>query len=165
MLRLALSIALALGLAAVAPVPAHAAKKFRNTHNGVPPAQVVTLSRSLLASGGGQMFIDGVQDSLLVLGTKAFVVTDIIVTLPDGTPPDTTTPIEVAISFGLRNFFVKEIGARSYTYSFAGGLMATPGADFGVNNYSSVPVDVKVIGYLVEGPAPAQGVSPIPPAN
>ena len=165
MLRLALSIPLALGLAAVAPVPAHAAKKFRNTHNGVPAAQVVTLSRSLLALGGGQMFIDGVQDSLLVLGTKAFVVTDIIVTLPDGTPPDTTTPIEVAISFGLRNFFVKEIGARSHTYSFAGGLMATPGADFGVNNYSSVPVDVKVIGYLVEGPAPAQGVSPVAPAN
>jgi hypothetical protein len=43
--------------------------------------------------------------------------------------------------------------------------MATPGAEFGVNNYSSVPVDVKVIGYLVEGPAPAQGVSPIPAPN
>jgi hypothetical protein len=165
MLRLVLSIALVLGFTALGPAPAHAAKKFRNTHVGVPATQVVTLSRSFLAVNGGQMFIDGVQDALLVLGTKAFVVTDIIVTLPDGTPPDTTTPIELALSFGLRNFFVKEIGARSYTYSFAGGLMATPGAEFGGNNYSSVPVDVKVIGYLVEGPAPAQGVSPIPPAN
>ena len=95
-----------------------------------------------------------------MLGTKAFVVTDIIVTLPDGTPPDTTTPIEVALSFGLRNFFVKEIGARSYTYSFDGGLMATPDAEFGGNNYSAVPVDVRVLGYVVEGPAPAAGVSP-----
>jgi hypothetical protein len=165
MLRLALSIALALGLTALGPAPARAAKKFRNTHVGVPATQVVTLARSLTAVNGGQLFIDGVQDALLVLGTKAFVVTDIIVTLPDGTPPDTTTPIEVAISFGLRNFFVKEIGARSYTYSFAGGLMATPAADFGINNYSNVPLDVKVIGYLVEGPAPAQGVSPVAPAN
>jgi hypothetical protein len=164
MSRLRLSIALALLALALQPVSAQAAKKFRNTHLGVPPAKVVTLSRSFLASNGGQIFIDGVQDALLVLGTQAFVVTDIIVTLPDGTPPDTTTPIEVAISFGLRNFFVKEVGARTYTYHFDGGLMATPNAEFGGNNYSAVPVDVKVIGYLVEGPAPAPGVSPIPAA-
>lgn len=156
MKRLIVSLAVLFALAAT-PLAAHA-KKYKNTHLAVPPNRMVNLEAQIDPSTGGSLTLDGLG-GLLTLQQFALVVTDVIVT-PVVVTPDNTTPIWVVLTLGGRGFEIREVGAHTHTVSLGGGIAATPNQPLGASNHSTVPVQVNVIGYLVDGQSLASGISP-----
>jgi hypothetical protein len=143
----------------LAPLAAHA-KKYKNSHLAVPPSRMVNLRVQIDAMDNGALTLDGLG-GILILQQFALVVTDVIVT-PVVVTPDNTTPIWVSLTLGGRGFEIREVGAHTHTVSLGGGIAATPNQPLGAANFSSVPVQINVLGYLVDGQSLAIGISPEP---
>jgi hypothetical protein len=149
-------IAFAFALALLAASPAGAAK-YKKTHLTVPPARLISLSAQIEDGAGGQLTVDGAGSPLL-LQKFAFIATDVIVT--PVAPQDTTTPIWVVLTLGGRGFEIRRLGAQTHAISLGGGMAATPNQGISASNHSTVPVQITVLGYLVDGQSLATGVDP-----
>jgi hypothetical protein len=154
MIRLCSVLLAALLLAA--PFPA-AAAKYKKTHLTVPPNRMISLFALVDPSSSEQPMPDGTGDPL-PLQKSTLVVTDVIVT--PVAAQDTTTPIWVSFTLGGRGFEIRRLGAQTHTISFEGGMASTPNQGISVANHSTVPLQVNILGYLVDGLGLATGELP-----